>query len=81
MAEKIIISEDSVEIITETSRFIDLKGLREQKKELLTIIDLPEPTKEEITEFVKEYHPYYIEQSRMKDQIDQINAILDRYSK
>jgi len=56
---------------------IDLEALRQEKESLEEMLNMPEPTKEELIEAGKGLHPYYqLDREKIKKRISTIEQIL-----
>jgi len=57
---------------------IDLEALRQEKENLQTQLDVPEPTKEELIEMGRMMHPYYQGKDWIANRIKEIDNILGK---
>ena len=55
---------------------IDLEALRREKEALEEILNMHEPSEEELIELGKSHHPFYIDKTNIQKRIDKINNTL-----
>jgi len=67
----------TAKIITTIERVVDLEALKRQRDELVSELNAPPPSLEELAEFGKRYHPYF--DVNKQERLDAIQKELDGY--
>jgi len=80
--EKIVkIDEKTAKRYKVVEEAVDLEALKQEKANLEEQLNMPEPTKEELIELGKMYHPYYtLDREAIRARISQIEEFLNSVS-